>query len=133
MKFQLERFTWVGFSVWFDPSVFLTYRLATSHLSDMQLSMNDVSVGAIHVGRFTCVVHTNLGGGIAHINKSRSQAHRSPRRGETGGISTGIYRKGYPTSFSSGAFLLKFLGLRFTQPGVDRRAAVFGECVAKHT
>ena len=87
--------------------------------------MSDVSVEAVHVGWFTCVVHTNLGGGIAHINKARSQAHRSPRRGETGGISTGIYRKGYPTSFSSGAFLLKFLGLRFTQPGVDRRAAVF--------
>ena len=75
------------------------------------------------------MVHTNLGGGIAHINKARSQAHRSPRRGETGGISTGIYRKGYPTSFSSGVFLLKFLGLRFTQPGVDRRAAVFFEAV----
>ena len=61
------------------------YRLATSYLPDMQLSINDVSVGAVHVGRFTCVVHTNLGGGIAHVHKTRSRAHRSPRRGETRG------------------------------------------------
>ena len=42
-----------------------------------------------------------------------------------GGIFTGIYRKGYPTSFSSRAFLLKFLELHITKPGMDRRAAVF--------
>ena len=42
-----------------------------------------------------------------------------------GGIFTGIYRKGYPTSFSSGTFLFIFLELRITKPGMDRRAAVF--------
>ena len=45
-----------------------------------------------------------------HIHKMRSPAHRNPRRSETWGISTGRYMKGYPTSFSSWAFLRWVLG-----------------------
>ena len=66
---------------------------------------------------FFCANWSLLAGG--------SESFKHARRGETRGIFTGIYSKGYPTSFSSWAFLLKTLGLHLMDPGMDRRAAVF--------
>ena len=68
---------------------------------------------------FLCGNRSLLAGGSESFKHSRS--------GETRGIFTGIYRKGYPTSFSSWAFLLKSLELHLMDIGMDRRAAVFGK------
>ena len=65
------------------------------------------------------------GNGNWSLLAGSSESFKHSRRGETMSIFTGIYRKGYPTSFSSWAFLLKSLGLHLMDPGMDQRAAVF--------